>query len=222
MSAIPAISGRIIDCVQGGQEWFQARMGCVTSSRVADAVAKLKRSTNESAARYNLRMEMMCELLTGNPSQHFVSQWMEEGRDKEPLARAEYELLTGSTVEQIGFIYHPTIKRAGASPDGLIGDDGLIEIKCPKDTTHLRYLMDDAVPEEYQPQMLWQMACTERAWCDFVSYSPEVPEPYQLFIKRFERDDAVIAGMELEVNFFLEQVDESLNLLKERNLEEIG
>lgn len=208
-----------VDCVQGSKAWFEHRLGCVTSSRVADAIAKRKRVTagkepEEMACRRDMRFELMIEELTGKATDHYVSEWMQQGRDREPIARAEYEIKTGRDVKQVGFVYHPAISRAGCSPDGILGEDGLLEIKCPAVYTHLGYLMADVIPEDYKPQMLWQMACCERQWCDFVSYSPEVPEEYQLFIKRFERDDAIIAGMELEVVCFLEQVAKAMADLK--------
>lgn len=203
----------VIDCVQGSQAWFECRLGCVTSSRVADAIAKLKRKEGESAARRNLRYEILCELLTKKPSEHYVSRYMEEGKENEPLARTAYELQKDVIVEQVGFVYHNTIKMAGASPDGLVGEDGLIEIKCPKTSTHLEYLICAAVPEEYKPQMLWQMACTGRQWNDFVSYNPRLPEDLQLLVVRLPRDGNRITEIEASVVEFLEEVDQMLNSL---------
>ena len=224
MATIVPFEERILDCEQGSPEWFVARSGCVTSSRIADVVAKRKRVTagkepEEMACRRDMRYELMVELLTGNATQHYVSKWMEEGRDREPIARVEYEIATDCIVRTVGFVYHPFIKRAGASPDGLIDDDGLLEIKCPAVHTHVDYLLKGEIPEEYRPQMLWQMACCERSWCDFVSYSPEVPEKYQLFIRRLEcskEDAALIRGYELEVEHFNAQVDQMLADLKAR------
>lgn len=221
MSTIPSLEHRVLDVQQGTLEWFEARLACVTSSRIADVIAKRKRvkagePAEEMAKRYDYRMEKALEMLTGKVPAHYVSDYMIQGLEKEPLARTEYEQATGVDVQLVGLVYHPTIKRGAASPDGLLGTDGLIEIKCPMPTTHLQYVIDDVVPEQYKPQMLWQMACTERKWCDFVSYHPDFPDPYHLFIKRFERDDALIAAYELEVNFFNQQVDETLAMLKER------
>lgn len=212
---MPTVNERIILCDQGSKEWFDARMACVTSCRVADVIHKYQRASKageESTTRANMRFEVLCEKLSGKASEHFVSQWMEEGKEKESLARAEYELRFDVMVEQVGFVYHPTIKFAGASPDGLVDDDGLIEIKCPKMETHLKYVIADAIPDDYLPQMLWQLACEDtRLWIDFVSYHPDVPEPYNLFIKRLDRTkevQQVIAGMELEVVQFLAEVEE--------------
>lgn len=216
MATVP-IEQRIIDCEQGSADWMAARCGCITSCRAAGAIAKLKRKDGESAERRRMRYEVVCEMLTGNAAQHYVSDAMNQGREREPLARVEYEILRNCSVRQIGFVYHPTIKRAGASPDGWVGSDGVIEIKAPLVTTHLEYMALDVIPDEYLPQMLWQLACSERQWCDFVSYSPEMPEQYQLFVKRLERTpevDATIRGMELEVEQFLSECDDLLAKLK--------
>jgi putative phage-type endonuclease len=204
----------VLDCEQGSAAWFEARLGCVTSSRVADAIAKLKRKDGESAARRNLRYEILCEMLTQKPSEHFVSRWMEEGKENEPLARTAYELERNVIVEQIGFAYHNTIKMAGASPDGLVNHDGLIEIKCPKTSTHIEYLINAAVPEDYKPQMYWQMACCDRSWCDFVSYDPRLPEDMQLLIVRLPRSNQVIEQMEKDVSEFLAEVEQMMTALK--------
>lgn len=217
---MPTITERIVMCEQGSAEWFAARCGCVGSSTVDDAIAKLKRKQEESAARYSLRFALVGERLTGDTADHFVSKWMKEGKEKEPLARAEYEMRFGLSVEQVGLVYHPTIKWAESSPDGMVGDDGLIEIKCPKVETHLEYIVQDTIPDEYLPQMTWQLACCDdRKWSDFVSYAPSLPEDLQIFRKRLERTEqvnAVIRGMELEVIAFLAEVDamvKSLSLI---------
>lgn len=209
----------IIDCIQGDKTWFEIRLGCVTASRVADAIAKLKRKDAEAECRRRLRYQIACEILTGKSLGHYVSPEMEIGIEREPLARAEYELRNGVYVEQVGFVCHPTIKMAGASPDGLVGENGLIEIKCPKTETHLGYILEDKVPEDYLPQMLWQLDSTERQWNDFVSYDPSMPEGLDLFVKRLERTpeaEAVIAGMRLEVKQFLCEVDALVSTLQAR------
>lgn len=219
------VAERIVHCEQGSAEWFTARLGCVTSTRIAAVTAKRMRAskgkaiTDELGCRWELKVELACELLTGNASDHYVSRWMKEGKEKEPFARAEYELLYDVEVQQIGFIYHPTIARAGSSLDGLIGDDGILEIKSPKVETHIRYLLDGIIPEEYESQMGWQLACDEtRQWNDFVSYCPELPQDYRIFRKRMERTkelDAINRGRELEVIQFLSEVDKLLDRLKE-------
>lgn len=218
-SVSTTVSERIVDCEQGSADWLKARCGCVTSSRIADVIAKRVRGTGELADKTNLRKELVSELLTGNASDHYVSRWMKEGKEKEPLAKAEYEMRYDVEIEDVGFIYHPTIRLAGCSPDGLVGSDGMIETKCPKVETHIGYLLTDEIPEEYQPQMAWQLACADdRKWNDFVSFSPEMPKKYRLFRKRMERTpelDAIIRGMEAEACQFIEEVHAMLNRLQE-------
>lgn len=222
---MPTVSERTVDCIQGESDWFKARLGCVSSSRIAAVIAKRKRvkegeTPKELAERYNMRVELAGELLSGNASEHFVTKWMQEGTEKQPLAIAEYEMRYDVEVEQVGFIYHPTIRLAGCSPDGLVGSDGMLEVKSPKVETHIGYLIEGGIPEEYQPQMLWQLACAnDRDWNDFISYCPELPKKYRIFRKRMERTkelDSIIRGMELEVNQFIAEVEEMLAQLKAR------
>jgi putative phage-type endonuclease len=196
---------------QGSAEWFEARRGCVTASRVKDVVAKLKNG-KESAARQSYKLELLTEIITGRATEHFVSMAMDFGIENEPLARSVYEMAKGVEVERIGYVRHPFVPRSGASPDGLVGTDGLVEIKVPNTTTHLEYLLADEVPSEYKPQMIWQMACTGRLWCDFVSYDPRLPEEFGLFVKRLECDGAQINYYEEEVEKFISE----LNALCER------
>lgn len=225
MTTILPASDRIIMCEQGSADWFTARCGCVTSSRIAAVVTKRKRvKEGEKAepleAYKNMKWELVYEMLTGKAMEHYVSPAMENGRQREPIARAEYEVLTGLEVQQVGLVYHPVIPRAAASPDGFVGPDGLLEIKCPTLFTHFEYLERGEVPEEYHPQMLWQMACCERPWVDFVSYFPDLPEPHNLFIKRFEATKerlAIIRGYELEVEHFLAEVDKTVEQLKHKD-----
>ena len=179
---------------------------------MADVMAKIK--TGEAAARRNYRAELICELLTGKPTESYCSPDMQRGIEMEPLARAAYEIKHNVMVEQAGFIVHPTVPRSGCSPDGLIGEDGLTEIKCPKAATHLDYVLDGVAPAQYQTQMLWQMACTGRKYCDFVSYHPEFPEELQLFVVRFHRDDKRIAELEDAVTQFNREIDEVLVRLR--------
>lgn len=201
-----------MSAAQGTAEWMAEKCGNVGASRVADVMAKIK--TGEAAARRNYRAEIVCELLTGKVQESYCSPDMQRGTDLEPLARAAYEISRNVMVEQSGFILHPTVSRSGASPDGLVGEDGLCEIKCPKAATHIDYILDGVVPSQYQPQMLWQMACTRRKWCDFVSYHPELPEELQLFVVRFLRDDKRIAELEDAVTQFNKEVDETLAKLR--------
>lgn len=200
---------------QGTDAWKAVRAGKVTASRISDVQAKIK--SGEAAARRDYKFQLVAERISGQPQDGgFVSQDMAFGTEQEPSARACYEARSGVLVDQVGFVLHPVIEHAGASPDGCIGDDGLIEIKVPKLATHLNYLLDGVVPAKYQPQMLWQMACCERAWCDFVSFRPDLPEHLQLFIMRFNRDEKRILEMHAEVNLFLKEVDALLLQLQGR------
>jgi putative phage-type endonuclease len=196
---------------QRSPEWFAARLGKVTASRVADIIAKTKSGYSTSRAKY--MAELVCERLTGRSGDFFQSAAMLWGTEKEPMARSEYELHTGSLVSETGLVFHSSIPDAAASPDGLIDDDGLVEIKCPTSGTHIDTLMGQAIPAQYVPQMMWQMACTGRQWCDFVSYDPRMPEHMQLFVARLDRDENVITELEREVEKFLSELDEKMTTL---------
>jgi YqaJ-like viral recombinase domain len=191
---------------QNTPEWIVARIGNVTASRVKDVVAKLK-SGKESAARASYRLELLTEVLTGRAADHYVSREMDFGTENEPLARTCYELREGVEVERVGYVMHPSIPRSGASPDGLVGEDGLVEFKVPNTTTHLEYLIEGVVPDDYIPQMMWQLACTGRKWVDFVSYDPRLPEEFGLFIVRFTPTDDAIGKMEREVECFIKELN---------------
>ena len=190
---------------QGTEEWFTIRIGKVTASRVADVIAKTK--TGYSATRDNYMAQLVCERLTGLKGESFTNAAMQHGTDTEPLARAAYEALKDVLIDEVGFVPHPSIDMAGASPDGLVGDDGLLEIKCPNTATHIETLMSKTVPGKYNTQMQFQMACTGRQWCDFVSFDNRLPEQFQLFVKRVPRDDEFIKQMEDEVVKFLNELD---------------
>ena len=206
---------KIIDFPQGSNEWLQQRAGKVTASCVSAVMAKIK--TGEAAARRDYKAQLVAEILTGKPQgDDYINAEMQFGIDTEPLARAAYEAEEGEMVDQVGLVIHPRIDRAAASPDGLVGKSGLLEIKCPKVATHLTYLLDGVAPSKYQPQMLWQMACCEREWCDFVSFRPDLPDELQLFKVRFPRDDNRILEMEAEVTVFLGEVDQLIAKLNER------
>jgi putative phage-type endonuclease len=190
---------------QGTEEWFTIRIGKVTASRVADVIAKTK--TGYSATRDNYMAQLVCERLTGQKGESFTNAAMQHGTDTEPLARAAYEALKDVLVDEVGFVPHPSIIMAGASPDGLVGDDGLLEIKCPNTATHIETLLSQSVPGKYNTQMQFQMACTGRQWCDFVSFDNRLPEELQLFVKRVPRDNEFIKQMEDEVVKFLNELD---------------
>ena len=189
---------RIVDCEQNDAEWTWARTGRITASRMCDVMATLKRG-GEAASRRDYRAELIAERLTGRAEDHYVSKEMKFGTEQEPFARTAYEIKTENIVDQVGFIFHPRLDFTGASPDGLIGQDGGLELKCPKTTTHLAYMMAGTVPKEYQDQMLWNMACAEREWWDFASYDSRLPEKLRIFIVRMPRDEGRISEIEREI-----------------------
>jgi putative phage-type endonuclease len=200
---------------QRTEEWFAARCGKVTASRVADVIAKTK--SGYGAGRANYMADLVVERLTGQKAQGFSNAAMEWGVEQEPAARAAYSAKTGILVEEVGFIDHPTVAMSGASPDGF-AEEGLVEIKCPNTATHLEYALAQLPPLKYFTQMQWQMACTGRPWCDFVSYDPRLPERLQLLVVRVPRDDEYIAMLETEVAKFLAELDDKLNQLEKVTL----
>ena len=193
-------------------EWFAARAGRVTASRIADVTGKTK--SGYGAARADYMVELLAERLTGQPTEKFVSSAMQWGTDQEPHARHLYTVKTGLWVDEVGFVRHPKIEWAGASPDGRIGIDGLVEIKCPKTTTHLETLTSKSVPKNHYAQMQWQMRCADRAWCDYVVFDPRMPVKAQLFVTRVTRDDEWLTTTEAEVIKFLAEVDAKVAALK--------
>lgn len=199
---------------QGTPEWFAARLGNVTASRVADVIAKTK--SGYSASRDNYMAQLICERMTNTVAESFSSAAMQWGTETEPLARAAYESYADVLVDQVGYVPHPVINRAGASPDGLVGADGLLEIKCPNTATHIETLLSEKVPSKYITQMQWQMACTGRRWCDFVSFDPRLPDGLQLFVSRVEAYSEYITTLEHEVEMFLIELDNKIFKLKER------
>lgn len=200
--------------VQGSPEWFAIRCGKVTASRVSDVLAKTK--TGWGAGRANYAAELIAERLTGSTAPSFTNAAMQWGTDTEPKARDSYAERHAVTVEEIGFVDHPEIAMTGASPDGLVGSSGLIEIKCPNTATHLDTLLSETVPGKYVTQMQWQMACTGRDWCDFVSFDPRLPDGMAMFVKRVPRDASMILELETEVSAFIREIDEKVARLAER------
>jgi putative phage-type endonuclease len=193
-------------------EWFAQRLGKLTASRLADALAKTK--SGWGASRANYMAQLVAERLTGVPAESYTNAVMQHGIDTEPLARAAYEFHTDRTVEPAGFIDHPVIEMTGASPDGLVGDDGLVEIKCPNTATHIETLLSGVIPSKYVLQMEWQMACTGRQWCDYISFDPRMPENMRLFIARQHRGEALIASLENDVIEFLGELDRKVDDLR--------
>jgi putative phage-type endonuclease len=199
---------------QATPEWFAARLGKVTASRLADMMAQTRNGWGASRANY--MAELVAERLTGKKFEGFTNAAIQWGLDTEPQARDAYAFFTDADVEQVGFIDHPTIAMTGASPDGLVGADGLLEIKCPQTATHINTLLTADIAEKYILQMQWQMACTERKWCDFVSFDPRMPEPMQFFCKRIERDDALIGRLGKEITIFLSEVSMKVDALSQK------
>lgn len=196
---------------QGSDEWLAMRAGHVTASRVADVVAKTKSGPSASRAAY--MGQLLAERMTGIPVETYTNADMQRGLALEADARAAYEARTGALVQEIDFARHPSIEWAGASPDGVIGESGLVEIKAPRLHTHIAYLLDGKPPSEYVPQMAWQCGCTGRRWVDFVSFDPRMPERLQLFIVRYEPSVAYIAELEAEVRKFLAELEAKLDAL---------
>jgi putative phage-type endonuclease len=196
---------------QRTEEWFAARCGKVTASRVADIIAKTK--TGASASRDNYLAQLVCERMTGKPAESYSNSAMQWGTDTEPFARAAYEARMDLLVTEVGFIDHPWIAMSGASPDGL-ANEGMVEIKCPNTATHIDTLLSRTVPAKYITQMMWQMACANRPWCDFVSFDPRLPERHQLFIKRVNYDPEMVNLLENSVIQFLGDVDLKIQQLE--------
>jgi putative phage-type endonuclease len=199
---------------QRTEEWFAARLGKVTASKVSDVVAKTKSGYGASRATY--MSQLLVERLTKTRAEGFTSAAMQWGTDTEPKARTAYEFITDMNVVEVGFVNHPFIEMSGASPDGLVDDLGMLEIKCPNTSTHVQTLLDEKIPKRYVDQMQWQMACAEREWCDFVSFDPRLPDGNDFFCTRLKRDDKRIADLESEVTDFLDELSTQIVKLKER------
>lgn len=216
----------IIDCEQGSQEWLEARAKRVTASRIPDVLSRSKDRRSEGATRRKYRAQIIAEILTGRPQEDdFTSKAMEDGIELEPLARGTYMALRGVEVEKVGLVVHPTIKptdycpEPAASPDGLVDGmegEGIVQFKCPMPHTHIDYRLDGGAPTKYLPQMQWEMACTERKWCDFVSYCPTFDGELGLFVFRIQRDEAEIQRITAEVLQFRREVDEVIERLTKK------
>lgn len=200
--------------IQGSPEWFQQRLGKVTASRVADVVARTK--SGWGAARANYEAQLIAERLTGEVAESYSNAAMQWGTDTEPQARRAYEFRNGLDIAEVGFVDHPTIEDTGASPDGLVSTDGLVEIKCPNTATQINTLLDKKIETKYITQMQWQMACTERQWCDFVSFDPRLPESMRLFVERIHRDDERIFELENEIVKFLSEIRSKVEDLRSK------
>ncbi len=193
---------------QRTDEWFDARLGKVTASKIYIVMAKGV-SGKPSATRQNYLMDLLAERLTGAPASNFpATAAMQWGTDQEENARRAYSFMTDLEVKEVGFVDHPEIPNAGASPDGLVSRTGLVEIKCPNTQTHLKYLEGGSIDSKYKHQMNWQMACTGREWCDFMSFDPRAPDALSIKIERIYRCDETIKKLEKEVEAFLEELDQ--------------
>jgi putative phage-type endonuclease len=202
---------------QRSPEWYAARLGKVTASRIADLMARTK--TGYSTSRANYMAELVCERLTGNPADNYVSPAMQWGIDNEAAAKAAYCFMTDATIEDVGFVGWPAME-AGASPDGLVGARGLIEVKCPNSATHIDTMLSETIEGKYQLQMQFQMACTQRDWCDFVSFDPRLPPEMQLWIKRVDRDPKKIDEIHSEVTSFLNELNFKVASLRAKFMRE--
>jgi len=190
---------------QGTPEWMAERSGKVTASALSNVMM-----AKTTAGYQNYMAQLICERLTGQPVETFKSSAMEYGTATEPQARAFYELESGNTVKQVGFVHHPTIANCGASPDGLIGTDGGLELKVPQPAKHIKNLMGGPIDKPYILQMQWCMACTGRDWWHYGSFNPTFPDHLKLHVQRVSRDDAMIDEIAFAVVRFLSDVDEKL------------
>jgi len=203
---------KALDLEQGSEAWHAARCGSLGASALHEAVARTK--TGWGASRANRMATLVIEQLTGQTLETYQNAAMQHGIDTEPEARIAYEFYANVDVEKVGLVLHPNIGGTHASPDGLVGDAGLLEIKCPQPAQHLSTLLGEPIADKYQIQMLWQMRCCDRPWCDFVSYSPAFPESMKMHVHRFMRDDTRIAELEKDVIDFLNELRLTVHRLR--------
>lgn len=203
---------RIIECEQGSPEWIAARVGRLGASRLSDALARTK--SGWGATRANVAAALVSERLTGMPSDSYTNAAMAWGQEQEQNARLRYEFERDASVIQIGLALHPTMDMTHASPDGLVGSAGLLEIKCPNTATHIATLLGAEIDGKYIKQMQWQMLCCERSWCDFVSFDPRMSTEMQIHIRRVHRDDKMLAVLQREVSEFLDEVATTVEKLR--------
>ena len=199
---------------QGSSAWLSARCGHLTASRMADAMAILK-SGKPSEARNKLMIEILAERMTGDAMPHYVNDAMRWGAETELLAKEAYQTASGNLLDACGFILHPSIEHFGASPDAFLDADAVVEFKCPTTTTHIGWLLAGVVPEQHKPQILAQLACTERAHAIFVSFDPRMPAARQLFIKEWTPTLAEIEAVETAAREFLADLDRMFAQLTE-------
>lgn len=202
---------KIVDCEQGTPEWFSARCGKVTASRVADVTARTR--TGYGASRANYMAQLVAERLTGSIAESYTNAAMQWGKDHEDEAASLYAFKIGVELTKVGLVVHPRIDMSAASPDRIVSGGGLVEIKCPNTSTHIETLLGGSIDAKYVKQMQWQMACVGADWCDFVSYDPRMPTEMQLHVQRLERDSEAIKDLETEVEAFLAEVSEKVDRL---------
>lgn len=201
------------ELIQGSPEWLKARAGSLGASQIHEALARTQKGWG--ASRENIKARLVAERLTGAPLDSFSNDAMRWGTEHEPEARDAYSFVAGLDVIEVGLRKHPTIEGTHASPDGLVGVDGLVEIKCPNTATHIATLRGTPIADKYVKQMQWQMRVYDRRWCDFVSYDPRMPAEMRLHIARVERDDDKIAEMEAAVAEFLAEVEADVRFLSD-------
>ena len=200
--------------VQGSEEWVKQRLGKVTASVIHKVY-----SDKLTATKKNLMRSLALERLSGSRMSNIKTVDMARGLAIEPLARKAYEIATQQKVSLVGFISHPDIKNAGASPDGLIGEKGFIEIKCLNIRNHNQIIKNKKIPKQYYYQMQFQLACSQREWGDFVAYHPEADE--SLYIERVAPEHNIIQELQSKVINFLTDVEQLFNEIKKSNAEEL-
>lgn len=206
----------LLEIQQGSPEWLKARLNNCTGSRVKDALSFLRDGKTPSQKRKDYLTDLVTERLTGFAAEHYVTPAMQWGIDTEPYARAAYSVVSGNEVDRVGIAVHPSIKGFMSSPDGLVGDCGITEFKCPNTTTHIEWMLADVIPPEHEYQLLAHLSCTGRKWVDFFSFDPRLPPKHQYFLKRMERDEERISTMEAGVVQFLGELNEMVAKLEAR------
>jgi len=199
---------------QGSEEWLQATAGSCGSSDAPRIVRKTDKGY--SADRGTLLGEKVLEKLTGRRTDRPKTQAMQNGIDREPVARIGYSIKYNIEVEQVPFVPHPLIVGAHCSPDGYVGELGLVEIKCPEAKKHIEVLITEAIPKDHMEQMMWQMACTGRQWCDYVSFHPGFPKEMSMWVKRVPRVETHIKDLESEVKTFIKEINAKVSKLTAR------
>lgn len=186
---------KIHECQQGSPEWYAARSGKATASCFGKAIAG-----GQGKTRTAYMIQLIAERMTGEPQEGYSNAVMQRGSEIEPQAREYYELLNDCPIRQVGFLERD--EHVGASPDGLVGLDGMVEIKCPNSTTHIETILAGKVPTKYKPQIQGQLWVSGYDWVDFVSYDPRVHQkPY--FCERVYRDEDYIKELSIKITMFI-------------------